>query len=115
MTFDNYQKQALDFEMMERPETIKADDKAMIAKVLGLVGESGEVAEKFKKIIRDKQGVISEEDKQNITKELGDILWYIAVVADYLHVPLDMVALENLDKLRDRKHRNVQRGNGDDR
>lgn len=115
MTFDDYQKQAIDFELMERPETIKAVDKTMIAKVLGLVGESGEVAEKFKKIIRDKQGIISEDDKQNITKELGDILWYVAVVADYLHVPLQMVALENLNKLNDRRQRNVQRGNGDNR
>ena len=88
---------------------------ALMAQVLGLVGESGEVAEKFKKIIRDKDGVISDEDKQEIVKELGDILWYVNAVADLLGSSLNEVATKNLDKVLSRKARNQTRGNGDNR
>lgn len=115
MTFDEYQKLTVTFELMTRAEDIRAHDPAMVAKVLGLVGEAGEVAEKFKKIIRDRQGMISDDDKKDIAKELGDVLWYISVIADYIELPLGDIATGNLDKLSSRKSRGVQRGSGDDR
>jgi len=87
----------------------------LISQVFGLVGESGEVAEKFKKLIRDKKGAISEEDRQEILKELGDILWYINAVANLLDSNLEEVAKKNLDKVLSRKARGVTQGSGDNR
>ncbi len=115
MNFNEYQRQAKTTELMDRSEQLSANDPAMIAKILGLVGEAGEVAEKFKKIVRDREGVITDEDKLDIRKELGDVLWYISALADYLDLPLDEVAEKNLEKLFDRKSRGAQRGSGDDR
>ena len=82
---------------------------------LGLCGESGEVSEKIKKVIRDKQGKISEADKQEIQKELGDVLWYLAQLATELGLSLDEVAIQNIKKLQSRKERGVLGGSGDNR
>ncbi len=83
--------------------------------VLGICGESGEVAEKIKKIIRDKGGVVSEQDKLEIGKELGDVLWYINRLAWGLGFSLREVAQLNIDKLLSRRERNVLSGSGDNR
>ena len=90
-------------------------DARLLDQVFGLVGESGEVAEKFKKIIRDKHGAISDDDKQEIIKELGDILWYINSISHILGFSLEDIAQKNLDKVTDRKVRGAQRGSGDNR
>ncbi|MEI6755937.1 MAG: nucleoside triphosphate pyrophosphohydrolase family protein [bacterium] len=110
MTFEEYQKAALS-------TVISTDDpfKDMLHWVLGLNGEAGEVAEKLKKIIRDKNSVISEQDKKEMAKEIGDVLWYIAVFANDLGVPLDEIAKTNLSKLKSRKDRGVLGGDGDNR
>ena len=110
MTFEDYQKQALTTVL-----STGDDFKDLLHWVLGLNGEAGEVAEKMKKIIRDKNGVISDEDKQELAKELGDVMWYIAVFANDLGVPLETIAKQNLDKLHSRKTRGVLGGNGDNR
>lgn len=115
MTLDEYQTQAITTELMTRPDIVRATDPAFIAKILGLAGEAGEVSEKFKKIIRDHDGVITEADKQEIIKELGDVLWYISAIADYLEVPLEEVAGKNLEKLFSRRDRGTSRGSGDNR
>ncbi|MBR5408863.1 nucleoside triphosphate pyrophosphohydrolase family protein [Candidatus Saccharibacteria bacterium] len=88
---------------------------AMMEKVLGLSGEAGEVADKFKKIIRDKGGDLSVEDKEAVVKELGDVLWYIAEISRYLDTPLSEVARKNLEKLYSRLDRNKIAGDGDNR
>lgn len=87
----------------------------MMGQVLGLAGESGEVLEKFKKLLRDKSGVISEEDKVEIVKELGDILWYVNAVSHLLGYELEDVAKANIDKLASRKERSQIHGSGDNR
>lgn len=115
MTLNEYQKQALTTEIMNRNNTINATEPAFMAKILGLVGESGEVAEKFKKIIRDKNGKLSSDDKVEIKKELGDVLWYTAVIADYLGIDFEDVAQTNLQKLASRKARGTSKGSGDNR
>lgn len=108
MTFAEYQQRAL---------TTATDDKPLefYHRVLGLVGESGEIAEKVKKIIRDGNGSPQLLDKDDITKELGDVLWYIATIADYLDIPLEDVAQTNIAKLADRRERNTLKGSGDNR
>lgn len=115
MTFEEYQKIAITTELMQRNEQINAGDSALVAKLLGLAGESGEVAEKFKKIIRDHGGVITPDHTVGIVKELGDVLWYVSAIADYLGVSLEEVASENLRKVLSRKARGQSRGSGDDR
>lgn len=110
MTFDEYQKQALTtadnpYEpLMER--TIWA---------MGIAGEAGEVLEKWKKIVAYRGGEVTDDDKADLTKELGDIIWYIAVFADRLGIPLETVAQTNVAKLQDRQKRGVIRGAGDNR
>ena len=82
---------------------------------IGLSGECGEVCEKVKKVFRDKNGVFAEEDLQAISKEMGDVLWYLAAIASNLGISLDDVAEMNLKKLNSRMERGVLQGNGDDR
>lgn len=113
MDIDKYQKTIQKYDLFEATDDALAP--AFIAKVLGLTGEAGEVAEKFKKIIRDKNGVISKEDKDAIKKELGDVLWYTATISRYLDIPLSEVANTNLEKLESRQKRSKLHGEGDER
>lgn len=82
---------------------------------LGLSEEAGEVAGKYAKAVRDNAGVIDEERKQEIVKELGDVLWFVAELCTTLDVSLSDVAQKNLDKLASRKERGVIHGSGDNR
>jgi NTP pyrophosphatase (non-canonical NTP hydrolase) len=82
---------------------------------LGLNGEAGEVAEKVKKALRDDHGIISEERRIGLKKELGDVLWYLAQACTELGLHLEDVAEANLAKLADRDARGVRSGSGDDR
>ena len=110
MTFDDYQQQAL--------TTAHPNAKELMGQtisVMGIAGEAGEVLEKWKKILVYKDGVVSEDDIKNIKEELGDVLWYVAVLADSLGVTFEEVARLNIEKLRDRQKRNVIKGAGDNR
>jgi len=110
MTLDEYQKKAL-------TTVISSDNefRDLLHWVLGINGEAGEIAEKVKKIIRDKDGKVSEKDKEEMAKEVGDVLWYLAVFAHHLGVPFEKIARQNLDKLQSRKARGVLGGTGDNR
>lgn len=117
MNFSEYQNQALETDSFGKqdPKNIRLTDPAYVAKILGLVGEAGEVAEKYKKLIRDGLDQPDSEAKQELLKELGDVLWYIAVLTNYLGDDLETVAQINLDKLSDRRSRGVIKGKGDNR
>ena len=82
---------------------------------LGLCGESGEVAEKIKKMVRDEGGVLSDERRQALSKEMGDTLWYLAQLATEAQLDLDEIAEDNLEKLLSRQQRNRLNGSGDNR
>ncbi len=82
---------------------------------LGLAGEAGEVAEHAKKAIRDDAGVVSEERREAMAKELGDVLWYVSQLASELGLELDEIAPANLEKLLSRQRRGVLSGSGDER
>ena len=82
---------------------------------LGLAGETGEVAEKIKKVIRDNNGMVDSEKKEEIAKELGDVLWYLAQLSTELKLDFDYIAEKNLEKLKSRQERNRLHGNGDNR
>jgi len=109
MNFADYQKKSR--ETAFYPNV----NRNFIYPVLGLAGESGEVVEKIKKVLRDKEGRVDEETKQEIVKEMGDVLWYLANLAAELGVSLEEVAQKNLEKLQSRKERNKLHGSGDNR
>jgi len=81
--------------------------------VLGLCGEAGEVAEKVKKFYRD--GGDRETVREAVRKELGDVLWYLSETARHWGLLLSDVACGNLEKLKDRRDRDVISGSGDNR
>lgn len=109
MTFDEYQRQS-------RTTALYWDhDHNFVYPTLGLVGEAGEVAEKIKKVLRDKSGVVDQGAKTEISKELGDVLWYVSQLATELGLSLASVAEQNLAKLQSRQRRQVLGGDGDNR
>lgn len=110
MTFDEYQKQAL--------TTAKNHYDPLMEKTIwamGVAGEAGEVVEKWKKIVAYKEGVVSEDDLNDLAKELGDVVWYIAVMAHTLGLSFEDIMQRNVAKLRDRDQRGVIKGAGDNR
>ena len=116
MDFNEYQKKAAEYDCFKKPvKMTELTEAGFLEKVLGLTGEAGETADKIKKIIRDKQGKYTEEDKEEITKELGDVMWYLAGIARYLEVDFSEVAEGNIEKLSSRKKRGVISGSGDNR
>ena len=82
---------------------------------LGLAGEAGEVADKLKKVIRDNGGVLTDPVRDAVAKELGDVLWYVAVLASEIDYNLSTIAKANLEKLASRQERGVISGSGDNR
>jgi len=108
MTFDEYQGAAL------RTADLKRNNE-LFHLLLGLVGETGEIAEKFKKLVRDNDTNESLIDSDDIKKELGDVLWYIAVLSEYLGIKLEDVASSNIEKLVSRQSRGTLSGSGDNR
>ena len=82
---------------------------------LGLGGEVGEIQEKLKKVIRDRAGVIDDGTRELLSKELGDVLWYISQLASELRLSLDDIAGMNIEKLQSRMERGRLQGSGDER
>ena len=98
MKFNDYSTKAISTLTDKESHAYGDVDARLMSQVLGLSGEAGEVMEKFKKILRDKDGKISDDDRAAIIKELGDVLWYV-----------------NNDKLLSRQSRGKIHGSGDDR
>jgi len=103
---NNYQMQAREFAIY--PERMK-----IVYPALGLAGEAGEVADKVKKIYRD--GRDDERFKGEIAKEIGDVLWYCAALADDLGFTLQQIAEMNIYKLKSRMAQGKIQGDGDNR
>ncbi len=111
MEFDDYQKLA------SRTALYNSDDPIYILMYvcLGLVGEAGETIEKVKKIVRNDRGAITDEKRDDLKKELGDVLWYLSELARALGIDLNDVAEANIKKLADRNARGVLKSEGDNR
>ena len=105
---DMYQKVALTTAIYPR-------EQAIIYPTLGLTGEAGEVANKVKKIIRDGSNKNDDNLVSEIKSEIGDCLWYIAVLASDFNIKLSDIASTNLEKLANRKKNNTIHGSGDNR
>ena len=110
MTFDEYQKNAVTT-LIPNPDPLMQQTIL----VLGIAGEASEVAEKWKKIIAYRGGKVTEEDKQELGKEIGDVIWYLSVFADALGLSMEDIASLNAQKLASRKERDVLKGSGDNR
>ena len=110
MTFDEYQKQAL--------ATLISHADPLMHKtimVLGISGEASEIAEKWKKLLIYREGKITDEDKAELSKEIGDVFWYLTVFAETLGLAMEDIAASNAKKLASRKTRDVLKGSGDNR
>lgn len=92
---------------------IYPEDMKIIYPCLGISGEVGEVCEKIKKIYRDKNGQFSEHDKDEICREIGDVLWYLSALCTDLNRDFNDIAFKNTQKIYERKNQNKLNGNGD--
>ena len=116
VSFDHYQEQCAS-EFAFYPGML-------LYPALGLAGEAGEVVEKVKKLIRDDEMPLDEgfdtreidaEKRLAIARECGDVLFYLAMIADDIDYTLGEIAEMNIEKLADRKNRGHLRGSGDNR
>lgn len=113
MKLDDYQERALASAIY--PERTTGSKIAIVYCALGLAEEAGESAGKIKKMLRDNDGVLDDDIRHRLSRELGDVLWYLAALAREIGLKLSDVAETNLDKTKDRLTRGMIRGSGDDR
>lgn len=106
MKMDDYQTQAGKTAIYDDADTI-------VYPLLGLLSEAGELAGKYKKLLRDSNGHVTPEFREAMALELGDVQWYVALLASDLGFELEWVAQKNLDKLNSRMARGVIQGSGD--
>ncbi len=109
MTFKEYQEKS------RQTAIYPGKGTNFIYPTLGLVGEAGEVAEKIKKTMRDDNGILTDEKKEELKKELGDVLWYLSQLSTEIGASLEDIAKMNIEKLFSRKERGVLSGSGDNR
>ncbi len=112
MDFANYQAAAAQTQSVAPND---ADLGLLTRLILGLNGEAGEAAEHLKKTLRDDGGVLTDERRTLLLKELGDVLWYVSQSAAALGSNLEQVAEINIAKLASRAERNTIGGSGDNR
>ncbi len=111
MDFNEYQKQASQTATFEG----KQEEFKLMYLALGIAGEAGEIAEKIKKIIRNDNGVVSDEKRDSLKQEIGDVLWYLSQLARVLDIPFADAAQANIKKILDRQARGVLKSTGDTR
>lgn len=104
--FDDYQEDAADTVVYAGRGSVDG----LIYASLGLTGEAGEIANQVKKIKRDDQGLLSEDRRQKVSDELGDVLWYVSALADELDIDLASIARRNVAKLSARKAKSTLHG-----
>ena len=111
MDFNEYEEKASD--------TAIFNDRSLEYKLmflgLGVTGEAGEIAEKIKKIMRNDNGIVSDEKREGIKKEIGDVLWYLSQLSRTLGFSFEEAAQGNIAKIMDRKVRDAIKSEGDDR
>lgn len=111
MDFDAYEQLA------RRTATFdgKQEEYKLMYLTLGIAGEAGEIAEKVKKLIRNDNGVLSDERREDLKQEIGDVLWYLSQLSRILGFSFSAAAEANVKKLADRAARNVIKSTGDNR
>lgn len=106
MDLNEYQKKALS-------TAIYPNDGKISYLALALCGEAGEIADKVKKVLRDKKGQFYISDLSAIALEIGDVLWYAANLAQAIGFDLSDIAEQNLNKIQSRIDRGTLHGDGD--
>lgn len=109
LTFNDYQ------EGTAKTRMESTHNYPLVYPAMGLAGEAGELAGAVSKILRDQNGVITDENIAHLKKEVGDCLWFLSEVCSDLGITLEEAAQANYDKLMDRLARNVISGSGDNR
>ena len=108
MTINEYQREACSFN-----DTFDKTFRGEVGLLSGIAAEAGEVCAVMQKKIRDNTSI--EEAKRDRMKELGDLLWYIAVYAKHIGFDLEDIARYNIRKCTDRQERGVVNGSGNNR
>tara|TARA_R100001082_G_scaffold108923_2_gene85028 strand:+ start:62 stop:439 length:378 start_codon:yes stop_codon:yes gene_type:complete len=104
-----------EYEEVIKATAIYPSTHKILYPALGMAGEAGEVANKVKKLIRDGDYRLSQEWREQLAAEIGDVLWYCAALAKDLNMPLAQIAASNKEKLLSRKERGTLKGSGDKR
>ena len=107
--FQSYQRES------RKTWNVIKTDHSIVYPTLGLANEAGEVAGKIKKIFRDRNGQITDADREALKSELGDVLWYLTQICTELGLSLEEVAEANVSKLFSRLERGAIKGDGDNR
>lgn len=108
VSFNEYSAQARSTEFFPK-------DVSIAYLLMGLAGESGEICNKYKKVLRDEGGELTEQRINEMRAEIGDVLWYLDRLAEHLGSSLGVEAHNNIVKLKDRHARGVVAGSGDNR
>ena len=107
--------QLSEYQKISESTAIYPQSVRLLYPTLGLAGEAGEIAEKVKKMLRDDGGELSEERRDSLILELGDVLWYLAAIARDLDIDLNLIAMRNIQKLERRQSQGKLTGDGDNR
>ncbi len=111
MEFNEYQQLASRTALFNKPDK----DYILMILCLGIAGESGEILEKVKHLMRDDKGEITPERRESIKKEIGDVLWYLSQLAKELDISFDEIAKANIEKTHSRLERGMLNSEGDNR
>lgn len=103
MNLNEYQQNALSFRL---PTASPA---------YALINLGGEVGELYSLLAKAERDGAKPDLQVNVGKELGDILWHVAAIANDFGFGLEEIAEGNIDKLSSRKANNTIQGSGDDR
>jgi NTP pyrophosphatase (non-canonical NTP hydrolase) len=113
LNFEEYQKEAM------KTAQYPFLGYNLVYPAMGLAGEAGEYCDKIKKMWRNKgvmdTSLLTIQERVEIIKELGDVLWYIAASAKELDTDLEFIAISNITKLQSRRERGVIKSEGDNR
>lgn len=100
MDFNEYQNKTQDTAIYPGQNTVVGLNYSVVA----MVGEAGEVANRFKKVLRDDNATITTKSRDDLLEECGDVLWYLARICHELDSTLEFVARNNIAKLEQRHH-----------
>ncbi len=88
---------------------VTTGDKRILENTMGFIGETGEFFEKIKKHVRDNTPL----DKDSVTLEAGDVIFYFVALLNVLDIKVENVLRKNMEKLDSREKRDKIKGSGD--